>query len=70
MTPKNYIFYSRLTNLFFMPMLHLKRAHFKAHEGGNMLETLEVTDQAAQAIKDFLSQRKGPNAVRIFLSAG
>ncbi len=53
-----------------MPMLHLKRAHFKAHEGGNMLETLEVTDQAAQAIKDFLSQRKGPNAVRIFLSAG
>lgn len=35
-----------------------------------MVEKLTVTDQAAQAIKDFLSRRKGPNAVRIFLSAG
>jgi Fe-S cluster assembly iron-binding protein IscA len=35
-----------------------------------MLENLQVSEEAAQAIKDFLSRRKGPQAVRIFLSAG
>lgn len=53
-----------------MSIFSHKEATIKASEGGNMLEALEVTDQAAQAIKDFLSRRKGPNFVRIFLSAG
>lgn len=35
-----------------------------------MLELLEVTEEAAQAIKDFLAGRMAPHFIRIFLSAG